>query len=334
MSKPLKKYYVLKPDEYQNLILLKIDEERLEGYEKQMMKILRDSKLTVNQKLKLYQDVLFKRLLNRMETSASGAPAVPEGRLETRSGEEGRGGGTGEVGVGSWDQQTDTDELNIINSRNDARLNELFSRQPPKRTSLGTDTDDLFTRRQPERTSFASNAGEETLFEEAREDIFETSASGKKSFDKVVAPASSSRKTKTSQARVDTDLFLDLETEKEEIFDKLRRHSDPEDIPTDFRRLTISNLEDLDKDYVIVADPLTNAQYTVEKSAEFVEQQKKVKAKKRRLNELEMLRRPTTSTPVVSRLRSRKQSGDGISDLLNYWTSFEAYMGDDDDVDE
>lgn len=311
-SKPLQKYFVLRPEEYQNLILLKVEEERLAAYEKNMLKILRDPKLTVNQKLKQYQDILFKRLLTRMEPQRARAP-VP-----------GPGPGTGYPPPGAQDPSeeyrkvngvqsrgTDTDELNIINSRYDERLNELFSHRP----ALA----------EKGRTSMGSNAEDDTLFEEAAEELYETTASAEKGFEKIVAP-SSARKSKASAARVDVEnLFVDLESEKQEIFEKLRRDSAPENIPKDFRKLKISNLEDEDKDYVLVEDPVTNMQYTVEKSPLFVEQQKKV-ARKKRMNELESLSRPATSTPLISRLRSGKQSGEGVSDLISYWTSFEAYM--------
>lgn len=57
VSKPLKRYVVLRTEENNKLILLKFVEDHLDNYEKELVKVLRNKVVDSSQRLKLYQNI-------------------------------------------------------------------------------------------------------------------------------------------------------------------------------------------------------------------------------------------------------------------------------------
>lgn len=308
-SKQLNKYVVLTPAEYSSLILLKVDQEHLEKFERDLIVVLNNKKMTLNQRLKSYQDILFKSLLNRFKRPLEPSVPVPHG----------------DTGYRVTPHQVPGTGYPLRDTRLESVKHEVQTQTSGKRSkSMGTSTDDFETndftagQRKSDLLGYKHQLSD-SLFEPNEEYFLadgENESVGKK-------PITLSSGDSTS---ANENLFLDYESEQQAIFDRIRRESDPEMLPKDFRRLTITNMNDPEKDYVIVQDNDTLTQYTIEKSPDFVLAQRKV-AKKTRLNEAEQLTKAMTNkpgmTPVKSRLRSGTQSGSGTG---MRWIPFEELM--------
>lgn len=110
---------------------------------------------------------------------------------------------------------------------------------------------------------------------------------------------------------------IDLEREHAEMLAEIRRQSSTS--TPDFAKMIFTNLENPNKDYVLVRDPATNDEMTVAKSASLVKFQKEL-AKRKMPTELEKL------TPYYSPTKGRLRSQSRGNQSGTSWLSFEQMM--------
>lgn len=264
-NKKFKKFVVVNPELFEKLKSTSFEGLKLSEIEKKMVSILRNNQLTVNQRLRMYHNLLYQniRLQKLQQESKLNKPKV-------------------------------THEMSV----------QTTPPEPPE---------DIEMMYEP---YFA--AGESTPYLDRKSRIQRPSSQNKRNrltafngslLDESILRRSAKlpRSTNTSKVNNDDD-EMDLEREKEEFMEEVRRQSGG---PVDFRDLTFRNLENPNIEFATVENKVTGEVFPVEKSKRIITELKK---KQRNHQHIE-LADPSNITP--HKMRS------GTERPMPEWKSYE-----------
>lgn len=263
-----KKFVVVNADTFAKIKSLSIPNSHLSLTERKMLSILRNNKLTVNQRIKFYQQLLYQKLRsdqqskrNTSEKSTQNDMQIPLS-LENEASTSSRDvdvsnmsvDGTGEEDL-IEEYKEETPEKRPVNRR---LIAPFASMATPRRTLPN------YKRSRSEAEFDASVLDESILSANTKwDDIF---------------PSTSRQQQQQQQPPPlpinlpDDDSDMDVEMEKEEFMNEVRRQSRG---PVDFRDLQFRNLENPNKEIVTVENALTGDVFPVQKSAKLLKQQRK-----------------------------------------------------------
>lgn len=293
------KYVMVKHDLFQHMKSSAIDEKNLSNDEVQMLKVLKDSKLSVNQRLKYYQQILFRTLSKRAEeiSKKKSEDASRENKFEVER--------TFSKPKVFNDTQTQTNYVS----------KQKLNKAPTTEMEVQTDPEPVQSRTTP--------------FQDiSKRDIFSSSMID----DEPMEQNSDFEDAEENIYKDDKD-ELDLSREREDflkyIQDNLSRKSD-----VNLKDLEFDHIDDANTSFINVIDKTNNERLSVPKSKTLFEKQqnemKKVPAKRR--GEVEVLQSAISLNPFPPSAFKRKTktstttTGSGLQKRTKTWISYENYF--------
>lgn len=335
------KYVILTPGDYDNLLRLKVEQKHLDDSEKEMISVLKENKLSPYQRLKKYQQILFKSLLKRSsvrsEMEAARLPLSPRGFPPSN--------------IEKMKETPEKAPLKRVRWRKKALLSEDLDDSFRPWTALERPEVDYYAKEledvaaaaaaEPQVNPFTGESVEKqsmTDFHTPAARVGE-SENNEEVFEDRGSPIYSSPSNAAMNRRL-SDIYMndlnqpDFEKEHNYYTSQIREQSSVDD--PDISRMSFKYLDDPEKNYILVRDEENNDDMVIQKSNEFLEFQQtqsnlSPKKKKRMPSELDKLKPMKKSmkypSPAKTKLRSGHKVAEGIRSRLHQgsaiWLSFE-----------
>lgn len=252
MAKSFGKYVILKHHLFDELKNSKIDTKTLTSEEKNLIGVLKDKKLSANERLQSYQYILFQALKKRMENSSKGTQ--------------------------TYDYKSEKAASQDMKEKETQTLS-YFNRNPltrTKSTAMGTS---MFEDQEEEELRNPSN---DFAPNRRNEDFFSSSQ---------IAESPSPQKTVrfvdlNKDIYANDDQEIDISVEQDRLLNYARKNlSRGSEVKVN--ELLFGNIEDVNNSKIKVIDTITDESLQVDKSAKLFEQQQL--AKRRPRGELSLL---------------------------------------------
>lgn len=330
------KYIILTPGDYDNLLRLKVEQKHLDESEKEMIGVLKESRLTPYQRLKKYQQILFKSLLKR--SAARGDNETPQLPLSPRGFPPPASEKVEETPDKApkrvkWKKKmilTDDEDL-------DDSFRPWNALERPQIDYYARELEEAEAAKagEPQMNPFTGEASEKRAVTDFHTPAPAVNASVEEIFEDQTSPSSPSpakvRRNRTSDIYMRDLNEPDFEKEHEYYASQIRDQSSVED--PDIRRMSFKYLDDASKDYILVRDNDNNDDMLIKKSEDFLRYQQaqaqiSPKKKKRMPSELDKLKPMPKSmkypSPAKTKLRSGHKVANGVpGSSRKTWLSFE-----------